>query len=57
MEWEFEPGVVALLLLPAALYAVGQRKQFGLSRGQKVLFWSGMASLAFALMTSSAANR
>ncbi|HEY6987317.1 MAG TPA: cytochrome c oxidase assembly protein [Bryobacteraceae bacterium] len=49
MEWEFEPGVVALLLLPVVLYAMGQRKQFGLSRGQKFLFWFGTASLAFAL--------
>jgi cytochrome c oxidase assembly factor CtaG len=49
--WEFDPGVVIPLLISALLYAVGQRKHFGLTRWQKVSFWSGWASLMVALVS------
>jgi putative membrane protein len=50
--WEFDPGVVAPLLLSAILYAVGQRKQpLGFSRWQRLAFWSGWVSLLVALIS------
>jgi putative membrane protein len=49
--WEFEPGVVVSLLLPAALYAAGQRKHVALAPVRKFLFWSGLFSLAVALLS------
>lgn len=49
--WEFDPGVVVPLVLSAVLYAKGQSKQFGLTRLQKISFWSGWASLVVALVS------
>jgi putative membrane protein len=52
ITWELEPGVVVSLLLPAALYAAGQRKHVALAPVRKFLFWSGLFSLAVALLSS-----
>jgi putative membrane protein len=49
--WEFDPGVLVPLLLSAVLYALGQRKHFGLTRCQRCCFWFGWASLAIALIS------
>jgi cytochrome c oxidase assembly factor CtaG len=49
--WEFDPGVVIPLLLCAILYAKGQRFHIGLTRTQRLCFWAGWLSLAFALIS------
>ena len=49
--WEFDPGVVIPLLLSAVLYAIGQRKHFGLTKLQEVAFWAGWISLVIALVS------
>jgi cytochrome c oxidase assembly factor CtaG len=50
--WEFNPGVVAPLLLSAMLYAWGQRKQpAGFTSLQRMAFWLGWLSLATALVS------
>jgi putative membrane protein len=49
--WEFDPGVVIPLAISAALYALGSRRQFGLTSIQRLCFWSGWASLVIALIS------
>src|SRR3954463_2028397 len=49
--WEFDPGVVIPLLLSAALYWLGSRRHFGLTRLERSCFWLGWASLVFALVS------
>lgn len=49
--WEFDPGVVIPLLLSAALYAHGTRRQRINTRRQAVCFWCGWAALAVALVS------
>lgn len=49
--WEFDPGVVLPLALSAALYLVGSRRQFGITRLQKACFWAGWWCLAAALVS------
>jgi putative membrane protein len=49
--WEFDPGVVAPLVVSAALYLTGSRQQFGLTHIQKVCFWAGWWSLVIALIS------
>lgn len=49
--WEFDPGVIVPLVISGVLYAIGQGKQLGLTRLQKIAFWSGWASLAVALVS------
>jgi cytochrome c oxidase assembly factor CtaG len=49
--WEFDPGVVIPLMISAALYLVGSRRQFGITRLQKTCFWMGWWSLAAALIS------
>lgn len=50
-SWEFDPGVVIPLLLAAVLYALGQRKHFGLTGFQRACFWMGWIFLAIALLS------
>jgi putative membrane protein len=49
--WEFDLGVVVPLLLSAASYIIGQRKQVGLTTLQKSSFWAGWGSLVIALVS------
>ena len=49
--WEFDPGVVIPLVISAVLYAAGSRKHAGLTRVQRICFWSGWLSLAAALVS------
>lgn len=49
--WEFDPGVVAPLLLSAVLYAMGSRRHLGVTRLQRWCFWCGWVSLALALVS------
>jgi cytochrome c oxidase assembly factor CtaG len=49
--WEFDPGVVVPLVIAALLYAIGSRRHFGLTRVQRLCFWSGWLSLVVALVS------
>jgi putative membrane protein len=50
-SWEFDPGVIIPLSISAALYAIGSRRHFGLTRLQKFCFWMGWSSLMGALVS------
>jgi putative membrane protein len=50
-HWEFDPGVVIPLLLSAALYAHGTRRQRIDTRREAACFWCGWAALAVALVS------
>lgn len=49
--WSFEPGIVACILVPAVLYAVGARRSRGITRRQMFGFWGGTAMLLLALVS------
>lgn len=49
--WTFDPGVVLSLAIPAALYAIGARRSRGVTHRQLMFFWSGIISLALALIS------
>jgi putative membrane protein len=49
--WEFDPGVIILLLLSGFAYAAGSRRHIGLTGMQKACFWSGWVLLAVALVS------
>ena len=49
--WEFDPGVVAPLVLSAALYARGAMRHRGLGAREKFCFWAGWSMLALALVS------
>lgn len=49
--WKLEPGAVIPLVLAACLYAAGARSSRGVTRRQSVCFWSGIGTLAFALIS------
>jgi putative membrane protein len=49
--WEFDPGVVVPLVLASVLYGLGSRRHAGLTGWQRVCFWSGITSLAIALIS------
>jgi putative membrane protein len=51
LNWEFDPGILAPLVLSAALYAIGSRRHVGLTRIQQFCFWAGWASLVIALVS------
>src|ERR1051325_1122611 len=46
--WSLEPAVMALLLLSAVWFAIGNRRSRGNSAtlGQRIAFWSGLFILA-----------
>ena len=49
--WEFAPGVVIPLAASALLYSIGSGRQFGITRLQRICFWTGWLTLALALMS------
>lgn len=49
--WQFEPEVVAGLLIAAGLYAVGIRRDPGAKWWRHALFFGGLAALAAALLS------
>jgi cytochrome c oxidase assembly factor CtaG len=49
--WEFDPGVIIPLVISAALYVLGSRRQFGITRWQKGCFWAGWITLFIALVS------
>lgn len=51
LDWEFDPGIVAALVISAALYAIGSRRHAGLTRIQRICFWAGWVSLVIALVS------
>ena len=50
-DWEFDPGVAGPLAFSAVLYAIGSRRQLGVSRVQQICFWVGWWSLVVALVS------
>ncbi|MGA8026521.1 MAG: cytochrome c oxidase assembly protein [Bryobacteraceae bacterium] len=50
-QWEFDPGVVAPLVISAILYVRGARAQRVSTHRQSVYFWCGWAMLALALVS------
>ncbi len=49
--WEFDPGVVIPLAVSAVLYAIGSTRHVGLTRFQRLCFWTGWIFLAIALIS------
>jgi putative membrane protein len=50
-QWEFDPGVVVILFITAAWYAIGSRRHIGITRLQLWCFWGGWLSLVLALLS------
>lgn len=49
--WEFDPVVVALLLVSGIAYYIGRRRHAGLTRLQQTCFWAGLLTLVVALIS------
>jgi putative membrane protein len=51
LAWQWDPFIVAGLLVSALLYFVGSRRAYGLSTWEKRSYWAGWVALVIALIS------